>query len=85
MAKRSNKIQEEVLTLLRQCGGSLSAYDILEELREFNPKLAPPTIYRALASLGECGQVHRLESLNAYFACQHDPHRNAAVLSICDA
>jgi len=84
MAKRRNKIQNEVLAALRRCDGSLSAYRILEELQESNPKLAPPTIYRALASLTECGQVHRLESLNAYFACQHGPHQNASILSICD-
>ena len=41
--------QAKVLNVLRQHGGSLSAYEILAELREDNPKLAPPTIYRTLA------------------------------------
>ncbi|MEM7026588.1 MAG: transcriptional repressor, partial [Pseudomonadota bacterium] len=45
---------------------------------------APTTIYRALSALTEQGRVHRLESLNAYIACQCDGHRQASVLSICD-
>ena len=47
-------------------------------------RLAPPTIYRALAALTDRGSVHRLESLNAFIACQHDRHRQASILSICN-
>jgi Fur family zinc uptake transcriptional regulator len=41
-------------------------------------------VYRALATLGERGQIHRLESLNAYVACQSEAHHQASVLSICE-
>ena len=84
MSKRGEKIQAEVLAVLCRYRGPLSAYNVLAELREANPKIAPPTIYRALAALTERGCVHRLESLNAFIACQSDRHRNAAILSICD-
>ncbi len=84
MSKRGEVIQAEVLAVLRRRRGPLSAYDVLEELREDNPKIAPPTIYRALAALTGRGRVHRLESLNAFIACQCDRHQHASILSICD-
>ena len=84
MSKRGEEIQAEVLAVLRRRRGPLSAYDVLGELREDNPKIAPPTIYRALAALTERGRVHRLESLNAFIACQCDRHQQASILSICD-
>jgi len=84
MSKRGEKLQAQVLAVLRRRGGPLSAYDILGTFREANPKIAPTTIYRALAALTERGRVHRLESLNAYIACQCDRHQQSSVLSICD-
>ena len=84
MSKRGEKLQTKVLAVLRRRRGPLSAYDILGTFREANPKIAPTTIYRALAALTERGRVHRLESLNAYIACQCDRHQHASVLTICD-
>ena len=77
-------MQGQVLDVLLQEPVPMSAYEVLDRLRETNPKLAPPTIYRALAALTERGQVHRLESLNAFIACRCARHHKAAVLSICD-
>jgi Fur family zinc uptake transcriptional regulator len=85
MGKRGEKTQADVLAVLRRRGGPLSAYEVLGELRESHPKIAPPTIYRALAALTERGRVHRLESMNAFIACQCDRHMQASILSICDA
>ena len=84
MNKGGEAFQAQVLTVLRRRRGPLSAYDILGTFREANPKIAPTTIYRALAALTKRGHVHRLESLHAYIACQCDRHRHASVLSICD-
>ncbi|MEO1017305.1 MAG: Fur family transcriptional regulator [Pseudomonadota bacterium] len=83
MTKRGQEIQMEVLAILRRHHGALSAYDVLRVLNRANPKIAPQTVYRALAALTERGQVHRLESLNAFIACQCDQHQHASVLSIC--
>lgn len=84
MGKRGEKLQSEVLSVVRGQSAPLSAYDVLRELQSTYPKIAPPTIYRALAALTERGQVHRLESMNAYVACQCDAHQQPSILSICD-
>lgn len=84
MLTRGEEMRAEVLGVLRRCSLPLSAYDVLLELRGAHPKLAPTTIYRALAALTEDGCVHRVESLKAYVACQCDTHKHASILSICD-
>ena len=84
MGKRGEKMQAEVLSIMRGAKSSHSAYDLLDELREKYPKIAPPTVYRALAALIESGQVHRLESLNAYVACQREDHHQPSIFSICN-
>ena len=83
MSKRGEKLRPEVLAILRRRSGSLSAYDVLGELCEANPKGAQPTICRVLAALTARGRVHRIESLNAFIACQCDRHQHASILSIC--
>lgn len=82
--KRITDWHTKVLTVLRGTDEPLSAYDVLGELRQFNPKIAPPTVYRALAALTDSGQIHRLESLNSYIACRCDHHQQAPVFSVCD-
>ena len=51
--------QQRVLTTLRQADGPLTAYALLDRLREqgFN---APAQVYRALERLAEQDLVHRL-------------------------
>lgn len=84
MGRRGDQMQSEVLGILRLSKVPLSAYDLLGQMRANNPRLAPPTIYRALAALTEHREVHRLESLNAFVACRCSAHRHASILSICD-
>lgn len=84
MRKRSETIQAEVLTVLSRSRSPLSAYAILDALRASYPKIAPPTIYRALSALIERGCAHRLESLNAFIACRCEGHKHESILSICD-
>ena len=64
------KNQSLVMTALSDAKGPMSAYSILDELREHGFR-APLQVYRALEKLLELGLVHRLESLNAFVACQH--------------
>lgn len=78
-------MQAEVLAVLRKCGAPMSAYEVLDRLRDGNPRLAPPTIYRALAALIEGGLVHRLESLKAFVACRCEQHGHVPIFSICEA
>ena len=84
MNERGKRMQAEVLAVLRSHRTPMSAYEMLGCLREEKPRLAPPTIYRALAALTDRGRVHRLESLNAFIACRRNRHRQASILSICD-
>ncbi|MEM8774128.1 MAG: transcriptional repressor [Pseudomonadota bacterium] len=84
MGKRGEITQEKILSVLKAKGVALSAYDILDELREGSPKIAPPTIYRALKVLVDQGHVHRLESLNAFIASTGKTQDQASIMSICD-
>lgn len=85
MTIRGTQMQNDVLDVLVQHAKCLSAYDIRDALRPGNPKLAPMTIYRALDALIEKGKVHRLESRNAFVACQSAAHTQPVILSVCDA
>ena len=82
--QRSKDMQADILAVLRQCGAPMSAYKVLDRLRDGNPRLAPPTIYRALAALIGRGMVHRLESLNAFVACRCEQHGHVPIFSICE-
>lgn len=73
-----------VLSLLRAQGCPMSAYQILDALRDEGVS-APPTVYRALARLTADGAVHRIESLNAYRACDCPDHGDTRAFLICDA
>lgn len=70
---------------LRAANGPLTAYQILDAVREHGIT-APPTVYRALNRLVDEGLAHRVESLNAYVACAHSHHGegSAAVFAICE-
>jgi len=84
MGKRGDKLQADVQKALRSADVPLSAYDILSALRKSNPKAAPTTVYRALNSLMEKGEVRKLESLKTYVLCQGEQDSQDAIFSICD-
>lgn len=64
----------------------LSAYDILAQLEtSLKKKLAPPTVYRALEFLLEQGLIHRLETNNAYLACDHPGRHHESIYLVCSA
>jgi len=81
------KNQKLVMGRLSHAKGALSAYTILDELRDEGFK-APLQVYRALDKLVEIGLVHKLESLNAFIACQHPSCEGATtetvVFTICE-
>ena len=84
MKQRGRNLQAEVLAVLQRRDAPMSAYEVLDRLRDGNPRLAPPTIYRALAALIERGKVHRLESLKAFVACRREQHGHVPIFSICE-
>jgi len=75
--------QALVLNCLRENERAMTAYQILDALREEGLR-APTQIYRALESLLEREMIHRIESLNAFVACNHVDHREPAAFAICD-
>jgi Fur family zinc uptake transcriptional regulator len=84
MGTQGKRMQAEVLAVLSAKNCALSAYDVIEQLRPSYPRIAPTTVYRALAALTDRGQVHRLESQNAFVACNCDRHDHAAIFSVCN-
>jgi len=78
--------QHLVLGALSAATGPLSAYGILDRVREDGIK-APLQIYRALDKLVELGLAHRLESLNAFVCCADAQCHGAGgstAFAICD-
>jgi len=84
-AEALTRNQGLVLETLNGAEAPLSAYDILDKLREDGLR-APLQVYRALDKLVEKGLAHRLESLNAFVACA-DAHCHATgviAFAICE-
>jgi Fur family transcriptional regulator, zinc uptake regulator len=82
--RRSAADQDKIIVdALRGAGRPVSAYELIEQVREHGVT-APPTVYRALQRLIDDGLAHRLESLNAFVACNHPHHASKAVFAICD-
>ncbi|MDF1748607.1 MAG: Fur family transcriptional regulator [Alphaproteobacteria bacterium] len=75
-----------VFGILNGTDQPLSAYAILDQLRDDGLR-APVQVYRALDRLLEFGMAHRLESLNAFVACNHDHPEEAAqtAFAICES
>jgi Fur family zinc uptake transcriptional regulator len=83
-----NEMQTRIRDLLSRAQKPLSAYDLIDALREHG-RVAPPTVYRALQKLIDEGLAHRLETRNAYVACRDQGpacgHRHRAGFMICRA
>lgn len=64
----------------------LSAYELIARLEERQKrKIAPLTVYRHLDFLIRVGLVHRLESRQAYLACDHPEHAHASQYLVCSS
>ncbi len=75
----------EVLRLMTEQEGAISAYDLLDLLRNAEPQAKPPTVYRALDFLLEQGFVHKVESTNSYVLCHlFDQPTHTSAMFICD-
>ncbi|NNJ66631.1 MAG: transcriptional repressor [Boseongicola sp.] len=83
MRKQAAVRQADILGVLKSSDAPLSAYQILEQLQESEPEIAPPTVYRALAALTEQGRAHKLESLKTFVPCRCDHNKSLPVLAIC--
>ncbi|MCA8908425.1 MAG: transcriptional repressor [Rhodospirillaceae bacterium] len=79
---RLGKNDRAVLDLLNDADAPMRAYEILDALRPQGVR-APPQVYRALNRLVADGRVHRIDSLNAFIACDHPGHPEIPIFLIC--
>ena len=81
---RLTNLRREVLGAVGESHRAAGAYEIIERLARSGPRPAPISIYRALDFLGELGLVHRIESRNAFVACNRLHEAGRAVLMVCE-
>jgi Fur family zinc uptake transcriptional regulator len=81
---RLTEQRKMVLRMLCESDRPLSAYELLDRMRDTVRNPAPPTVYRALDFLLEQGLAHKLESLHAFVGCAHPEHPHASQFLICD-
>ena len=76
-------LRRRVLELLLDHHGPAKAYDLLP-LLDGEKTAKPPTIYRALDFLVKMGFAHRIESLNAFMACDVGACERSTIFLICE-
>lgn len=81
---RFTQTRQKVLELMLAHGGSVSAYELLDSLKETDVGAKPPTVYRALDFLLEQHFIHRVESQNAFIACNQFSDDHQLQLFICE-
>jgi len=76
-------LRKRVLELLLDQPGPAKAYDLLP-LIDADKQAKPPTIYRALDFLVRLGLAHRIESMNAFVACDVGACERSTIFLICE-
>ena len=81
-----SKNQKIVLDHVEKANQPLKAYSILYNVQKKGLK-APLQVYRALDKLVEIGKIHKIESRNAFIACQNSSCQvsKATAFSICES
>ena len=87
MHKENNltKNQQIIFDLIDKSPEPLKAYSILFNVQKKGIK-APLQVYRAVDKLVEMGKIHKIESRNAFIACQNSSCQvsKATAFSICE-
>jgi Fur family transcriptional regulator, zinc uptake regulator len=83
--ERLTPLRRRVLELVWGSHKPVGAYAMLDKLKGDGRGAAPPTVYRALEFLLDCGLIHRIESLNAYVGCNHPGESHVTQFLICSA
>ena len=73
-----------VLEILLADHKPLGAYDIADRIRQRGRRTSPVQVYRSLELFQALGLVHRIESLNAYLACNAGRGRHGAQFLVCE-
>ena len=77
------ELRRTVLGLVLQAERPLTAYQLLDRLKETRRNAMPPTIYRALEFLLDNKLIHKVERLNAFVPCEAGHHEHAVQFLIC--
>ena len=80
------KNQQIIFDIIDRSPEPLKAYSILFNVQKKGIK-APLQVYRALDKLVEIGKIHKIESRNAFIACQNSSCQvsKATAFSICES
>ena len=80
-----SKNQQIIFDFIEKAKEPLKAYSILFNVQKKGIK-APLQVYRALDKLIEIGKIHKVESRNAFIACQNSSCQisKATAFSICE-
>ena len=78
--------RRQVLKALLESHVPASAYDVIDRIASTGKRLAPISVYRALDFLTAHNFAHRIESKNAYVACDRgvECEPGATLFLICD-
>ena len=81
-----SKNQQIIFDFIEKAKEPLKAYSILFNVQKKGIK-APLQVYRALDKLVELGKIHKIESRNAFIACQNSSCQisKATAFSICES
>jgi Fur family transcriptional regulator, zinc uptake regulator len=73
-----------VLRLILEAEVPVTAYQLLDQLKEHHERAVPPTVYRALEFLLANDLIHKVASLSAFVACTNaGQHRHLVQFLIC--
>jgi Fur family transcriptional regulator, zinc uptake regulator len=81
---RLTPVRRRVLELILRAEQPTKAYALLAELKQERGKLGPPTVYRALDFLLAHKLIHRVETSNAFVACDDAEHSHQSQFVICE-
>lgn len=88
-AEKGERLTEARLAVYAEMvslGRPLSAYELIALLEERQErKIAPLTVYRHLDFLKRTGLVHRLQSTQTYFPCDHPGHAHENQFLLCSS
>ena len=81
-----SKNQQIIFDIIDKSSEPMKAYSILFNVQKKGIK-APLQVYRALDKLVEIGKIHKIESRNAFIACQNSSCQvsKATAFSICES
>jgi Fur family zinc uptake transcriptional regulator len=77
-------IRKAVLTLIYQQNKHITAYKLLDLLSNMNQKVQSMTVYRTLEFLQKQHLIHRIDTKNAYIACDSPHELHHAILLLCE-